>query len=138
MHKGDLCNDYRPFEITHNKIQRKKLTYEDKRDLIFRVMYWNENLRLVCHDLKINFSTGRNLLQKYKKTGEFFERDALYCSKGYWNFPHVHNEENPACNLNLILLSENKIDVIKTKCYNREEEQLLIQMHNYFINNGII
>jgi len=128
----------------HNKRQQYKRMSEDKkRDLIFRVMYLNENVRSVCYELGFNFSTGRNLVQKYKKTGEFnaLEKPSVqFPSSDQQRSTHTKDSEGKTarCPFGIIFLSDEKIQLVTSKAYSQEEQQSLLKVHEQLLQKRII
>jgi len=125
------------------RLQYKRMSEDKKRDLIFRVMYLNENVRSVCYELGFNFSTGRNLVQRYKKTGEYVSQEKSQIQS--------QNNENAKtgsskgtdvnekkCPLGLILLSDDKLQVVTSKFYTPAEEAALSRFHAEMVRKGLI
>ena len=115
-------------------LQYKRMPEDKRRDLIFRVMYLNENVRSVCYELGFNFSTGRNLVQRYKKTGK-------YKSQGKYTKSEVTKEidgKDERCPLGLVFLSDDKIKIVGSRMYLSSEEEALIKLHKFFMKKGII
>ena len=123
--------------------QYKRMSEDKKRDLIFRVMYLNENVRSVCCELGFNFSTGRNLVQRYKKTGEFnpLEKPSVQSpSSDQQRSAHTKDSEDKAtkCPLGIIFLSDEKIQLVTSKAYSQEEQQSLLEVHEQLLQKRII
>ena len=120
------------------RLQYKRMSEDDKRDLIFRVMYLNENVRSVCYELGFNFSTGRNLVQTYKKTGDFNPPEKTHSQN-----PSAEQQRNMTtkgsdtkskkCPLGIIFLSDEKIQLVTTKTYSQQEEESLLRMHDQLL-----
>jgi len=125
-----------PMEKKQKKrLQYKRMPEDKKRDLIFRVMYLNENVRSVCHELDFNFSTGRNLVQKYKKTGEYnaFEKTPVSSEEGHGHKNGATKDtdvRSRKCPFGLLLLDDEKVQLVTSKSYTPEEEQAMLKMHN--------
>ena len=133
---------FKPSQPQKKRLQYKWITDKQKCDLIFRTIYLNENVREVCCDLKINFLTGRNVVQRYKKTGE-------YClhlkpspigieSANLKGVTRDTNKKISECPLGIILLDDNSMKLVGSKTYKEEDEAFLNQLNNYFITRGII
>ncbi len=129
---------------SRKRLQYKRMSEEKKRDLIFRVMYLNENVRTVCHELGFNFSTGRNLVQRYKKTGEYTSQEKIplgstpfldYMKTGATKDTEVKARK---CPLGLIFLADDKIQLVTSKVYALEEEKTLIELHKELLKSGAI
>ena len=128
--------------VQKKRLQYKWLTDDQKRDLIFRAMYLNENVRAVCKDLNINFLTGRNLVQKYKKTGEYdtqtkallAQTDAMYM-KGA---TRDTNRRLPECPLGIVLLEDSKMRLVSSKTYGLDDEVSMVCLHSYFKGHSYI
>jgi hypothetical protein len=128
----------------HKKRQQyKRMTEDKKRDLIFRVMYLNENVRSVCYELGFNFSTGRNLVQKYKKTGEFItleKQETKPQSSEQQKSTQDKDSEDKTnkCPLGIIFLSDEKIQLVTSKSYSPEEQQSLLKVHEQLMKMKVI
>ena len=122
--------------------QYKHMSDDKKRDLIFRVMYLGENLRTVCHELEFNFLTGRNLIQKYKKTGEYNSRKKSEIQEEFKEIgvgTTKQTETKPKkSSLGLILVDDTKIQIVSSRNYSEAEEKSMMQLHEYFIHNSIL
>eukprot|EP00826_Nyctotherus_ovalis_P056807 TRINITY_DN7744_c0_g1_i22.p1 TRINITY_DN7744_c0_g1~~TRINITY_DN7744_c0_g1_i22.p1 ORF type:complete len:142 (+),score=22.80 TRINITY_DN7744_c0_g1_i22:174-599(+) len=121
----------------------KRMSEGRKRDLVFRVLYLGENLRTVCSELGFNHSTGKNLLQRYKKTGEYVSHKEVYAPAYYSNFTRgilTRESESKArsCPLGILLLSEDNLQIVSAKAYTEKEEISLIELHNEFVRRGIV
>ncbi len=131
-----------PPHVPKKRLQYKWLTDEQKRDLIFRAMYLNENVRAVCRDLGINFLTGRNLVQKYKKTGEYDTQPKVQSTPAdAANMRATTRDTNrklSECPLGIILLDDNKMKLVSSKTYSLEEEIALICLHSYFKSQHLV
>ena len=116
---------------------------DQKKDLVFRVMYLGESLRIVCQEIGFNLSTGKNVLQRYKKTGEYTTHKRLFIpTYGMtWNI-EVLTEETKAklqsCSLGILLLAEDNLQIVGSKTYSPAEEAQLMEMHKEFMKRGII
>ncbi|MDR3543086.1 MAG: hypothetical protein P4L69_19295 [Desulfosporosinus sp.] len=142
MHQGRRRED-KPLAVQRKRLQYRWLTDEQRRDLIFRTMYLNENVRAVCRDLDINFLTGRNLVQKYKKTGEYDVQ-----SKAEARVPEPANIKGTAtkdsnrkaseCPLGIILLPDNKMKVVSYRAYRPDEESALVYLHSLLKSHNIV
>ena len=106
-------------------------------------MYLNENVRAVCRELDINFLTGRNLVQKYKKTGEYDTQGKTEAFipeniniKG--TTTKDTNRKTCECPLGIVLLNDNKMQLVPSRSYRLDEEANLIYLHSYFTNKHII
>ncbi len=125
------------------RLQYKRMSEDKKRDLIFRVMYLNENVRTVCYELGFNFSTGRNLVQRYKKTGEYVSQEKVGASTPSagvqgTNASKGSESKAPKCPLGLILLSDNKVKLVTSKAYTSEEEQALARLNAQLTGAGMV
>ena len=124
------------------RLQYKRMSEDKKRDLIFRVMYLNENVRTVCYELGFNFSTGRNLVQRYKKTGEYVtqEKSQSNISNDYQKTGSSKGSEpkEKRCSIGLILLSDDKLQVVTSRVYAPQEEQALMQFHAELVKMRIV
>lgn len=125
------------------RLQYKRMSEEKKKDLIFRVMYLNENVRTVCHELGFNFSTGRNLVQRYKKTGEYVSQEKVAVSSPSTEFLRTNaSRESDAktqkCSLGLILFSDDKIKLVTSRMYTAEEERALVRLNQQFVSAGTV
>lgn len=122
--------------------QYKWLTDDQKRDLIFRAMYLNENIRAVCKDLNINFLTGRNIVQKYKKTGEYDTQGKGQQSQGdAQNMKGTTKDSNrkyTECPLGIVLLEDNKMKLVPSRTYGIEEEIALSCLHTFFKSKNLV
>ena len=110
---------------------------EKKRDLIFRVMYLNENVRTVCAELGLNFSSGRNLVQKYKKTGstDTVEKKMTMISQSQVS-GQTSGDSGPArkhCPLALMFFEGDKLSVVAETTFTPEDERKIIELHNYIV-----
>ncbi len=128
--------------------QKKRLHYnrisdDMKRDLVFRVMYLNENIRDVCQDISCNFLTGRNLIQKYKKTGEY----ATFSKPGAIVTPpasttkvssHDSDRRVSKCPFGIILLGDGELQLVSSKSYTQGEEAALLELHKLFLVPGLL
>ena len=134
--------------IVGRRKQKKRLHYnritdDMKRDLVFRVMYLNENVREVCQDISCNFLTGRNLIQKYKKTGEYAgPKKQETCVKVPVSTTKVSTQHSDRrvrrCPLGIILLGEKDIQLVSSKAYTPEEEAVLRRLHMLFVERGLL
>jgi Zn-dependent M28 family amino/carboxypeptidase len=109
----------------------------------FQGYVFNENVRAVCRELDINFLTGRNLVQKYKKTGEYEAQSKtevpameLHNIKG--TMTKDSNKKGSDCSLGILLLSDSDMQIVTSKLYKTDEENSLLAMHNYFCSHHII
>ena len=128
--------------------QKKRLHYnrisdEMKRDLVFRVMYLNENIRDVCQDISCNFLTGRNLIQKYKKTGEYTAASKPEaCVAPPTHATKVSTQDSDRrvrkCPLGIILLGDGELQLVSSKTYTQEEEAALLRLHKLFLAPGLL
>ena len=123
------------------RLQYKRMSEEKKRDLIFRVMYLNENVRTVCHELGFNFSTGRNLVQHYKKTGEYAAQEKSYKSVTLFDQGKAGNTKDTEgkllkCPLGLVFLADDKIQLVTSRIYGPEEELALMEAHKGLMRRG--
>ena len=122
------------------KYDRKSINI--KQELIFRVMYLNENIRTVCHELDFNFSTGRNLIQRYKKTGKYakfkdhFPKENLAFAVQN-SVTKESKEKIKRCNLGIILFDDN-LRLVNSKNYTKDEENQLMELHKKFTMMGIV
>lgn len=121
----------------------KRMTKDRKRDLIFRVLYLAESLKAVCQDLGFNISTGKNLLQRYKKTGEFVARKKVKTQTPIANstkglITKESENSHPRCPLGILLLGEDTLQIVSAKTYTPEEEVYLIGLHKEFVRKGIV
>eukprot|EP00831_Metopus_contortus_P079145 TRINITY_DN7812_c0_g1_i2.p1 TRINITY_DN7812_c0_g1~~TRINITY_DN7812_c0_g1_i2.p1 ORF type:complete len:194 (-),score=32.35 TRINITY_DN7812_c0_g1_i2:27-608(-) len=111
---------------------------ENKIDLIFRVLIMEENIKDVCLDLGFNFSTGRNLILKFKKTGEYDGKDRII--QGLEGLPKPFSSTKnsngtlPLSNLGIIFLDEENVRLVNTKECSPEEEQEILRLHMEFIS----
>ena len=123
------------------RLQYRWLTDEKKRDLIFRSMYLNENVRTVCHELDINFLTGRNLVQRYKKTGEY-DTQAKIPHQEQPNLKATTTKDTNRkvleCSLGIILLADDKMKLVSSKTYGLNEETALIRLHAFFKSGNLV
>ena len=120
----------------------KHISNEKKKDLIFRTMFLNENLRSVCQELGFNISTGRNLIQRYKNTGRYITNDKEVHSKHdseeiKFTFTKESLLKSGRCSLGLGLFGD-EIKIICNKSYTPEEEAALLRLHMKFMNSGMI
>jgi len=125
------------------RLQYKRMSEDKKRDLIFRVMYLNENVRTVCHELDFNFSTGRNLVQKYKKTGEYSTLEKpmapTQSAEAFGNATTKDTERKVRkCPLGLIFLADDKIKLVTSKSYTHEEEETLAKLHTQLSRINVV
>ena len=125
------------------RLQYKRMSEDKKRDLIFRVMYLNENVRSVSYELGFNFSTGRNLVQKYKKTGEFnpLEKPSGQAQTSEQNrntTTKSSDSKTKKCPFGIILLSDEKIQLVTSKAYSQEEEESLLKAHQLLLQKRIV
>jgi len=140
--------DISAISIPIGKRQKKRLQYkrmpeDKKRDLIFRVMYLNENVRSVCNELEFNFSTGRNLVQKYKKTGEYNASEKTPVSSDGGNgAKNVGTKDTDGrsrkCPFGLLILDDDKVQLATSKNYSSQEEQALLKMHSQLVGARLI
>ena len=127
-------------KVSHKRIQKKRphykwLTDQQKCDLIFRSMYLNENIRFICKDLNINFLTGRNIVQKYKKTQKL---DLQPYISAELDLGIKDKEEKSECKLGIVLIDENHMRLAPSRTYKKEDEIKLIWLHSYFMENSYI
>ena len=125
------------------RLQYKRMSEDKKRDLIFRVMYLNENVRSVSCELGFNFSTGRNLVQKYKKTGEFnpLEKPLGQAQTSEQNRNSTTKDSDSKtkkCPLGIIFLSDEKIQLVTSKVYSQGEEESLLKAHQSLLQKRIV
>ena len=111
-----------------------KMPKEAKRELIFRVLMLNEDIKTACEELSFNFSTGRNLLQKYKRTGDYGYSDEFPAflpqhTPGASDSVTGTDSKAPKCPLGLVLFSEDNIRLVPGKEYSPEEEQHILRLH---------
>jgi hypothetical protein len=129
-------------KMIKKRVQYKRMTEDKKRDLIFRVMYLNENVRTVCHELGFNFSTGRNLVQKYKKTGEYNPLDQVsdqpQSDKQKPSSGTNDSEGKLKCPLGVIVLSDEKIQIVTSKSYSMQDENFLLKAHEQLLHRRLI
>ena len=123
-----------------------KMPKETKRELIFRVLMLNEEIKTACEELSFNFSTGRNLLQKYKRTGDYGYSDDLPVSLpqhtgGGSDSVTGPDRVTPCCPLGLVLFGENDLKLVPSRMYTPEEEQGLLKLHSrltpYLTNSSL-
>eukprot|EP00826_Nyctotherus_ovalis_P056548 TRINITY_DN7659_c0_g1_i3.p1 TRINITY_DN7659_c0_g1~~TRINITY_DN7659_c0_g1_i3.p1 ORF type:complete len:146 (-),score=19.38 TRINITY_DN7659_c0_g1_i3:237-674(-) len=120
--------------------QYRHMSEDKKRDLVFRVMYLNENTRSVCHELGFNFSTGRNLIQRFKKTGEYRSLEKLPPISLHTKSGITKATEGKVkyCSLGLIILSDNQLKLVGSRVYSDAEEESLIRLHEFFVKSGVV
>ena len=126
--------------LRKKRSQYKRMPDEKKRDLIFRVLYLSENVRSVCRDLEFNFSTGRNLIQKYKKTGEYDSQEKVPIQPQGEKAQSTKSAdgEGRKCPLGLVMLNEGQVSLVSAKRYKPEEESALTKMHSFFASQSIV
>ena len=122
--------------------QYHRVSDEMKRDLVFRVMYLNESVRDVCEDISCNFLTGRNLIQKYKKTGEYVTAPKVPAetlppqSATRASGPDL-TQRRDKCPLGIILLGDNDIQLVSSKVYTPAQEDNLLVLHRRLDSQGL-
>ncbi len=129
------------------RLQYKRMSEDKKRDLIFRVMYLNENVRSVCYELGFNFSTGRNLVQRYKKTGEYCptEKPGSASPPNELVKTGTSNDEGKLrsdklrkCPFGLMFLADDKIKLVTSRTYAPEEQRTLEGLHHQLLAAGTV
>ena len=124
------------------RTQYKWISNHQKRDLIFRAIYLNENLKEICKDLGINFMTGRNLVQHYKKTGQYclYQKAVVYESYST-NLRMVTKDTQKkfsGCPLGIMSIDDDNMKLVGSKIYTQEDEATLMKLHSFFINQCIV
>ncbi len=137
---------------TRKRMQNNKMSDDQKRDLIFRVLHLNENVKFVCRDLGFSFSTGRNILLKYKKTGHYDTQPKPWCStpstaperqqstdKGFVSrhapIPEVGIK---VCPFGLVMLESSQISLVLGRIYTPEEEATLTKLNSWLLHTHLI
>eukprot|EP00826_Nyctotherus_ovalis_P031363 TRINITY_DN2505_c0_g2_i2.p1 TRINITY_DN2505_c0_g2~~TRINITY_DN2505_c0_g2_i2.p1 ORF type:complete len:142 (-),score=20.24 TRINITY_DN2505_c0_g2_i2:189-614(-) len=135
-------NILKPSKPQKKRLEYKWLADQQKCDLVFRSIYLSENVRDVCKDLGINFLTGRNIVQKYKKTGNYCTQPKASAEcLGSSNARLITGDTNKKlseCPLGIILLDDSKMKLVASKSYCEEEETALIYLHVLFSNQCIV
>ena len=121
------------------RAQYKRMSDAKKRDLIFRVLYLNENVRSTCHELGFNFSTGRNLIQKYKKTGEYDSQPKVPVLPTGEKAPSTNQTDGDGkkCALGLVMVADGQLKIVPSRTYNTEEEDGFRRLHGFFVGRSI-
>ena len=132
------------FPEVKKAIRKKRSKYmkfpkERKRELIFRVIVLNEETKTACQELGFNFSTGRNLIQKYKKTGDYGHSQDLpfspsKSSGGGCDSATEFEGRKSKCPLGLVLYGEDDMKLVPSKSYQPEEELAMLRLHSYLSN----
>ena len=139
---NNLNDSVKAFKPQKKRTQYKWLSDQQKCDLVFRTIYLNENVREVCKDLGINFLTGRNVVQKYKKTGNYTTQAKNLPDLPEYSNPRMitgdTNKKLSECPLGIVLLDDSKMKLVASKSYCEEEEEALIYLHTLFSNKSII
>jgi hypothetical protein len=122
--------------------QYHRVSDDMKRDLVFRVMYLNESIRDVCDEISCNFLTGRNLIQRYKKTGEY-----VTSAKAKLETPPPQTatrasgqEPTPRrdkCPIGIILLGDDEMRLVSSKVFTPAEHDSLLALHQHFTYKGL-
>eukprot|EP00826_Nyctotherus_ovalis_P058447 TRINITY_DN8032_c0_g1_i3.p1 TRINITY_DN8032_c0_g1~~TRINITY_DN8032_c0_g1_i3.p1 ORF type:complete len:136 (+),score=18.95 TRINITY_DN8032_c0_g1_i3:215-622(+) len=130
---NDFPNPARPQK---KRAQYKWLTDQQKCDLVFCSIYLDENIKEVCEDLGINFLTGRNIVQKYKKTGFYSTQYVLLPEPLELDNARMitgdTNKKRSECPLGIIILDEFQMKIVAFKSYTRKEELNLLRLHTVF------
>ena len=115
---------------------------ERKEDLIFRTVILREKLRIVCSELKINFLTGRNIIQHYKKTGKI-THSGRRCRANNDTTKHqdligdssTKIQESP---LGIIITDTDTMKLVNSRFYTEEDVKELMKLDHIFRTKSIV
>ena len=120
----------------YEKSKHKRIKGDKKRDLIFRTLFLNEKLRSVCHELDINLSTGKNIIQRYKKTGHYiFKSDSFFHSNTILDGV---KKKGSKCTLGILVTGDENMKLVSSRNYQRKDESELLCLHAHFLSNQIV
>ena len=129
------------------KSRKKRTEYHwisssQRLDLLFRTVFLKETVSSVCKSLNINYFTGRNLIQNYRKFGIYevpekspFFKTSITAIKGT-----TCDTKKPQsnCNLTILITSDENLKIATTKVKNPEEEAELQKIHNQMMKSNVV
>ena len=83
------------------------------------------------------------LIQRFKKTGEYGPQTKIDV-QSFPSYPMKAGTTKPTetkprkCPLGLIFLDDQRIKIVSSKIYSETEEKILLELHQYFLENGIV